>query len=320
MHIKTTNRLFLVSIIVSFVSMFIMDGVPDVWGIHELIPYLIFFVISIIVIKRDGAEFFEVLPYNKKISCKEIVLIILLTFLLYPANNLFSQIGSMLGGDVVSLGMGAIEDAIGDNLVEQLFVVAVIPAVFEEMYFRGFFFSGYRKYRGARTAIILSSVLFGLFHMNFQQFLYATILGIIIAVIRELTGSMWAGMLFHFANNAMAVIMGYIENNNEGLDKIVKKYGPISNMNFDDMAHTIYTIVAFVVSLPLVYLVLKAIAKGRNRESDFKTFFKENTAKEKERLVSASLVISIVFYVLVVLIIFAAVKSGFAAEFFSFAK
>lgn len=310
MHIKKTNRFFLFAVIVGLVSMFALDSLPKQWGISDLIPYLLVFFASLLAIKRDGAKFFDVLPYNKKISAREIILIIALTLLMFPVSNVFSEIGTYLTGDILDVGVAKMQESGGDSLLGQVFVIAVIPAIFEELYFRGYFFAGYRKYRGARTAIILSSILFGLFHMNFQQFLYAMVLGIVIAVIRELTGSMWAGMLYHFVNNGLAAIVGYIGNTYKSAGAIIEKYGPISNLTFEDTGHTIYSIVMFVVAIPVMFVILKAIAKGRGREDDFKNFFKGNVPEEKERLISASLITGIILYLLMCLVIAYAFKSG----------
>lgn len=59
----------------------------------------------------------------------------------------------------------------------QLICIAVVPAVLEEFMFRGVF-AGYYREKGILTAALLSGLVFGLFHLNFNQFGYAFALGV----------------------------------------------------------------------------------------------------------------------------------------------
>ena len=70
----------------------------------------------------------------------------------------------------------------------QLICIAVVPAVLEEFMFRGVF-AGYYREKGILTAALLSGLVFGLFHLNFNQFGYAFALGVAFALLLEGTGS-----------------------------------------------------------------------------------------------------------------------------------
>jgi membrane protease YdiL (CAAX protease family) len=90
-----------------------------------------------------------------------------------------------------------------------LVVVAVVVApVVEETYFRGWIFTSLRHSWGRWPAVIISALLFGLAHYE-STHLYALAvfpLGLILAALRERTGSAWTSMLFHAANNLIAVL------------------------------------------------------------------------------------------------------------------
>lgn len=90
--------------------------------------------------------------------------------------------------------------------VVQLLFMAVIPAMAEEFLFRGVFFHSYRK-NGVFGAALMSALIFGMFHMNFNQFFYAFVLGVVFALLVEATGSLFSSMLAHFAANSYSVIM-----------------------------------------------------------------------------------------------------------------
>lgn len=116
---------------------------------------------------------------------------------LYPINEeLFADLSRMLSE--------------ANNIWLLLLVLAVLPAVFEELAFRGFILSGLRHLGHTRRAIILSSVLFGVTHAIFQQSIIATFVGVVIGYIAVQTGSIWPGMLFHLVHNSLTLATGHL--------------------------------------------------------------------------------------------------------------
>jgi len=93
------------------------------------------------------------------------------------------------------------------NLWISLLVIAVVPAICEELAFRGFILSGFRHLGRKWTAIILSSIFFGATHAIFQQSLVACLVGSLIAFIAIQSGSVLPGILFHIVHNSMALIV-----------------------------------------------------------------------------------------------------------------
>jgi uncharacterized protein len=97
----------------------------------------------------------------------------------------------------------------GKLAIVLLFVVAVVVApVVEETYFRGWIFTSLHHSWGRWPAVIISALLFGLAHYE-STHLYALAvfpLGLILAALRERTGSAGTSMLFHAANNLIAVL------------------------------------------------------------------------------------------------------------------
>lgn len=94
-----------------------------------------------------------------------------------------------------------------DILAQILFFigVAVIPSLVEEFLFRGAILYLLRR-GGDGFAIILSSVLFALFHGNFIQVVFAFICGLVLAYTVVRTGNIWLAIIIHFLNNGWSVI------------------------------------------------------------------------------------------------------------------
>ena len=95
------------------------------------------------------------------------------------------------------------------GLIPSLFFMAVLPAFVEETIFRGMLYNTYSKYRPV-AGVILSAVLFGLMHMNFNQMPYAIYLGIIMAIMMEVCDSIIVPMVVHFTMNASSTILSFL--------------------------------------------------------------------------------------------------------------
>lgn len=97
----------------------------------------------------------------------------------------------------------------GGWLVLNLFLLAVLPAICEELVFRGIVFNGLRKF-GNVAAVFISALLFALAHGSAMQFFYQFALGLVLAAVVLKTGSVVASMVTHFVNNATVVVYNYI--------------------------------------------------------------------------------------------------------------
>jgi sodium transport system permease protein len=115
----------------------------------------------------------------------------------------------------------------GQPLWWQLFLIALLPAVCEELAFRGFILSGLLRRMTPTTAIIVSGFLFGFFHVNPQQLLTATVLGWVLGLIATRSGSLLPGVLFHFVNNASAVLMSNFQDHVETVAHQGGQGGPV---------------------------------------------------------------------------------------------
>lgn len=96
----------------------------------------------------------------------------------------------------------------GTSLMEilaLLFSTAIVPAICEEIAFRGLILTNLESY-GKGSAIFGSALLFGLMHMNPAQFLYTTALGLLIGLVYVKTRSIWLCIIIHFVNNGIVVV------------------------------------------------------------------------------------------------------------------
>lgn len=118
-------------------------------------------------------------------------------------------------------------NTIGDLLLN-LLVIALIPAVGEELTFRGVLQQSLTRHmKNPHAAILLSAVIFSFIHFQFYGFLPRMFLGILLGYMFYITGSLWASMLMHFLNNGTAVVLYYL-NNKSILNIDVEHFGAMS--------------------------------------------------------------------------------------------
>jgi sodium transport system permease protein len=84
-----------------------------------------------------------------------------------------------------------------------LIVFAWLPALCEELAFRGFILTGLQRRFRPRTAVLLSSFLFALIHMNVFLFIPTFLLGVVLAYLTTRCGSILPAILFHLAYNTL---------------------------------------------------------------------------------------------------------------------
>ena len=87
-----------------------------------------------------------------------------------------------------------------------ILAVVIIGPIAEELIFRGLIYDRLRHYVSFPLAVIISSLMFGIYHGNMIQFIYSTLMGCLLAVYYEKSGGLLVCVLAHMAMNASAVV------------------------------------------------------------------------------------------------------------------
>lgn len=97
----------------------------------------------------------------------------------------------------------------GRSLLATLGLVALTPAVCEEALFRGPILRGLRSQLSPAASMVVTGLLFGLFHLDLARILPASLLGVLLSFIALESESILPAMLTHFINNAILVALSY---------------------------------------------------------------------------------------------------------------
>ena len=85
-------------------------------------------------------------------------------------------------------------------------MVAVEPAIFEELAFRGIIFDSLRRVIGNNHAIVASAMMFAILHLSIPSFLHLFMMGLVLAWMRSKSGSLYPGMVLHFSHNFLVIV------------------------------------------------------------------------------------------------------------------
>lgn len=97
------------------------------------------------------------------------------------------------------------------GLIINILLMALLPAVAEELTFRGVLQRLFQtKGNRVHIAIWCSAILFSAIHMQFYGFLPRMLMGALFGYALVWTGSLWIPILMHFTNNAMAVFLYFL--------------------------------------------------------------------------------------------------------------
>ncbi len=106
------------------------------------------------------------------------------------------------------------------QLLFEIVIVAGLPAICEEFFFRGLVLRAFERHSKI-SAILISSATFAIMHGNLQQLLYAFMIGLLLGTLTVLTDSILAGTVIHFTLNMTSVIITYPPINNP-IDKFAQ--------------------------------------------------------------------------------------------------
>ncbi len=110
-----------------------------------------------------------------------------------------------------------------NDLLFNVFIIGVIPALFEEIFFRATLQKTMIGLTGNyHTGIIITAFLFALVHLNLEQIIPMFFLAVIFGYIFHFTQSLWPSVFLHFINNSVGVISYYYQDKNQLANQIVK--------------------------------------------------------------------------------------------------
>lgn len=301
---RAGNRILCVTTIVMIGIQFLMVFL----GVYDTLPLVLGTQLSVLIIPIVGAfisgadmrETFRIRP----VGIKTVVFAFAIILCSYPIVALLNLISMFFVENAV------VETAAGlyqHGFLISMLVMALCPAIGEEFLMRGVVYRSYRK-KSPVLAWILSAVIFGLLHMNFNQMPYAVYLGLIMVLMMEASDSIVTPMLMHFFMNGIATLSGFFSK-----DVVEDISGAAYNAESvlgsgDGVGIALVSMGSLAVfMIPLVILIIKATFRVNGRK--FSDAFKKDApvyqryalpeVDETENILDPWLVIAILVMVVI---------------------
>lgn len=240
----------------------IMTGYDAALMISSLSMYLLAMPFLVVLVRRIPGT---ILQKHKMGIGKWFAAFFMSYAVMYLSNLvgvLISQCIGLVKGDMVSNPLGEIVMEISPLTALALMVICA-PAV-EEFIFRKLLVDRAVKY-GERTAIVLSGLMFGLFHGNLNQFVYAFTLGIFFGFIYVKTGKLIYTITLHAAINFMGTVPGILMLKSEAFAEFADMSGELDEMMklFADHAQEILIYILYLIFI-IVLVVIGVICWALN--------------------------------------------------------
>ena len=210
---KKTNWLFAIIIMCQLLMAVIVATVSEYVRLNIywvlILSQLSFFIPTVIFVKATGASFKDLVPM-KKLKVSTQFWVILFTILCLPLIYFINMISMFFVSNVVMDQLapamtGVPGIPLGVTVFLAILLIGIIAPLNEEFCYRGVIYYGYRSSGRIVASILLSSFLFGLMHMNFNQMAYAIVIGVLICLVLECTGNLLMAILSHAVINLIGV-------------------------------------------------------------------------------------------------------------------
>jgi uncharacterized protein len=135
------------------------------------------------------------------------------------------------------------------DLIINLFIMALLPAIGEELFFRGALQKALLRLTNVpAVTILISSAVFALLHGTFFKLIPIFTLGLLLGTVYHFTRNLWYTITIHFLNNAMAVMAVYFSKRNETINKFAN----------DNISAPLYmALISLVIVIGIVYFIRK---------------------------------------------------------------
>lgn len=176
-----------------------------------LLMPMLYVAVIIIFHRKTKVDAVKAVRLKDKINPLVVALIVLISVIcvvcFFPLINMLYSLVERVGFNVS--GTVAFEMTNVWRLLVGVVVYCLLPAVVEEIIFRGILLNGWLKRAKPYVAILLSATAFFIMHGSIQQSFYQFILGLILSLLGYYCGNILYPIIFHFLNNLFVILISY---------------------------------------------------------------------------------------------------------------
>ncbi len=249
-------------LLVGLVAQLTMRGIVIPWWLGIVIAEILTIVPGIIYLRARGENITEGIKL-RKIRFSTVLKTLLLSVVIYPVYILTNLLSQLLVPNTIAQASGVL---LSNGFLPFFLLTVIVAPICEEFLFRGVFMNKLGEIWGVVAAAAVSALLFGLYHLNFNQFCYAFVLGVYFGIVNQASGSIVTSVIVHAFINLVGTSIAYLSNLaaetlGSNLAEASEELRASEGMGNAIMAYTILGIIGIAISIPLI----KSIAKGERR-------------------------------------------------------
>ncbi|HLR20924.1 MAG TPA: type II CAAX endopeptidase family protein [Tissierellaceae bacterium] len=244
--------------------------------------YILILLPILLYLKLRRYSLKKVLRLNK-ISFRQIIIVIIITVFTYPiavfVQTIFINIITSFK-DVVPTEVPIPDN--GPQYLVSIFIIAISPGICEEVMFRGLMLDAYESI-GRKKSIMISAILFAIFHFTFLNLLGPFILGIVFGIMVYQTNSIYSSIIGHIVNNSLALTIGYYINKYQYLIDDMIDQQMVSSNGSNSMMSSLFILGILVLSLLIVITLLKKLSEDDFYEDEREELYMRRESYIKKR-------------------------------------
>ena len=225
--------------------------------------FLMFALPALVFARIVNRQPLRYMGFNNRLNWRQILIVLLLIYAALYAQNTFGDLNESLYKALPATVQKSFRQLDEDynqqvmimarmnnpvDYILSLLMLALLPAIFEEMFFRGAMQQVFlRLFRNAFVAILVTSFIFSIAHLSFEGFLTRLFLGMVLGYIFYYGKNLWLNILAHFINNAVVVTSIYS----------LSREGKLTAESMKDESYPLYVGIMAIVSIFALFVFYK---------------------------------------------------------------
>ena len=137
-----------------------------------------------------------------------------------------------------------VTNALGNESILMIICISILAPIGEELIFRGMTLKIFKKAMIWQVAIVMQAILFGIYHMNLVQGVYAALLGLLLGYIAHRYNSVVPAILLHIVINTTSYTIGYVLT-----DSLIQQLGAV----------VVIAVAAIIATVGFTVMMLKGV-------------------------------------------------------------
>ncbi len=202
---------YVVMIIFLITSVFTQEKLD--YSIYSEITFEFIFILIVLLFSLSNyKEIIQLYRIPKK-RYIQYTLAFLIPFVSSFSVSFFIDLVENLSDSLISTNMYADYASYKYSLSIAFVFIAVLPAIFEELAFRGYLYNLLKKISSEKTTIIATAFIFALVHFPFLSLIWIFPFGLILGYFRMKYKTLWFGMIIHFIHNLIVLLIDFYDYN-----------------------------------------------------------------------------------------------------------